>query len=105
MMRTAALAIALLMSGAAIAQTYETDTNVDADVGVQPDTDLDVDADVSTQTDVTTDPGMPTQTDPPTTNLAPTQTPVNTARAPASPPRVTKGQERTRKAARGLDAH
>ena len=65
-MRTAALAIALLMSGAAVAQTYETtttttttqpDVDVDADVDVQPDGDLDVDADVDvgTRTVVTTD--------------------------------------------------
>jgi hypothetical protein len=64
-MRTAALAIALLMSGAAIAQTYdstttttvtEPDVDVDADVGIQPDGDLDVDADVDvdTRTVVTT---------------------------------------------------
>jgi hypothetical protein len=58
-MRTAALAIALLMSGAAIAQTTTTtepDIDVDADVGIQPDGDLDVDADVDvdTKTVVTT---------------------------------------------------
>src|SRR3546814_9989596 len=93
MRRTAALAIALLMSGAAIAQTYETDTNVDADVGVQPDTDLDVDADVSTQTDVTTDPGMTTQSDTTTTTMAPMQTPVTTAMAPASAAVVAPGDD------------
>src|SRR3546814_17235867 len=102
MMRTAALAIALLMSGAAIAQTYETDTNVDADVGVQPDTDLDVDADVSTQTDVTTDPGMTTQTDTTTTTMAPTQTPVTTAIAPASAAVVAPGNDDPEHDARGI---
>ena len=61
-MRTAAFAIALLMSGAAIAQTETTtvpDVDVDADVGVQPDGDLDVDADVDvdTKTVTTTDHG------------------------------------------------
>ena len=60
-MRTAALAIALLMSGAAIAQTgtYTTTTtqpelDVDADVGVQPDGDLDIDADVDVDNETTT---------------------------------------------------
>ena len=62
-MRTAALAIALLMSGAAIAQTYDTtttttttqpDVDVDADVGIQPDGDLDVDADVDVDTKTVT---------------------------------------------------
>lgn len=77
-MRTAALAIALLMSGAAIAQTYETDTTVDT--GAQPDTDQSVDADVQTQPDMTTDtdttaePGMTTQTDTTTQSAPPTQT-------------------------------
>ena len=60
-MRTAALAIALLLSGTAVAQTYETTTtttepelDVDADVGIQPDGDLDVDADVDVDTETTT---------------------------------------------------
>jgi hypothetical protein len=58
-MRSAVLAIALLMSGAAIAQTTTTtttepDIDVDADVGVQPDGDLDVDADVDVGTKTTT---------------------------------------------------
>jgi len=53
-MRTTAFALALLISGAAMAQTYETTaTEVpDVDVGVQPDGDLDVDVD--TKTKVTT---------------------------------------------------
>lgn len=51
-MKTAAIAVALLLSGAAIAQTHTTepDLDVDADVGVQPDGDLDVDADVDLDT-------------------------------------------------------
>lgn len=60
-MRTAALAIALLMGSTAIAQTYETTTtttepevDVDADVDIQPDGDLDVDADVDLDTETTT---------------------------------------------------
>ena len=58
-MRTAAFAIALLMSGAAIAQTTTTtttqpDVDVDADVGIQPDGDLDVDADVDVDTKTVT---------------------------------------------------
>ena len=58
-MRTAAFAIALLMSGAAIAQTTTTtttqpDVDVDADVGIQPDGDLDVDADVDVGTKTVT---------------------------------------------------
>ena len=57
-MKTTAFAIALLLSGAAIAQTTETTVtevpDVDLDVGVQPDGDLDVDADVGTNTKVTT---------------------------------------------------
>ena len=58
-MRTAALAIALLMSGAAVAQTTTTtttqpDVDVDADVGIQPDGDLDVDADLDVDTKTVT---------------------------------------------------
>jgi hypothetical protein len=48
-MRTAAFAIALLLSGAAFAQTTTTtqpDVDVDAHVGTQPDGDPDVDLDV-----------------------------------------------------------
>ena len=46
-MKTAAFAIALLMSSAAFAQTTTTtQPDVDLDVGTQPDGDLDVDADV-----------------------------------------------------------
>jgi hypothetical protein len=80
-MKTTALAIALLMSGAAIAQTttYTTTTtqpelDVDADVDVQPDGDLDVDADVdvdkevvtTTHTTTTHDTGMPSTSMPTT---------------------------------------
>ena len=53
-MKTAAFAIALLMSGAAIAQTTDPELDVDADVGVQADGDLDVDADVDVDADATT---------------------------------------------------
>ena len=58
-MKTTALAIALLMGGAAFAQTSTTTTttvqpDVDADVGVQPDGDLDIDADVDLDTETTT---------------------------------------------------
>ena len=92
-MRTAAVALALLISGAAIAQTQTTvqtsppDVDVDADVGVQPDGDLDVDADVdldpatttTTTTDTTT--GMTTTTSSYGTDTTATRT---IAMAPAS---------------------
>jgi hypothetical protein len=54
-MKTAAFAIALLLSGAAFAQTTTTtQPDVDVDVGVQPDGDPDVDLDVGTKTKTTT---------------------------------------------------
>src|SRR5215218_8965626 len=54
-MRTAAFAIALLLSGAAFAQTTTTTRpDVDVDVGVQQDGDPDVDLDVGTKTKTTT---------------------------------------------------
>ena len=60
-MKTTALAIALLMSGAAIAQTttsstttVQPDVDVDADIGVQPDGDLDVDADLDVDNETVT---------------------------------------------------
>ena len=54
-MRTAAFAIALLLSGAAFAQTTTTtEPAADVDVGVQPDGDPDVDLDVGTKTKTTT---------------------------------------------------
>jgi|GEM_PF-1511346 len=57
-MRTAAFAIALLLSGAAFAQTTTTqpDVDVDAHVGTQPDgdPDVDLDVDVGTKTKATT---------------------------------------------------
>jgi hypothetical protein len=59
-MKTTAFAIALLIGGAAVAQTTtvqtttQPDVDVDADVGVQPDGDLDVDADVDVDTKTTT---------------------------------------------------
>jgi hypothetical protein len=55
-MKTAAFAIALLLSGAAFAQTTTTTTEpaADVDVGVQPDGDPDIDVDVGTKTKTTT---------------------------------------------------
>ncbi|HET9639734.1 MAG TPA: hypothetical protein VFP12_11045 [Allosphingosinicella sp.] len=54
-MRTAAIAIALLLGGTAFAQTTTTtQPDVDVDVGVQPDGDPDVDLDVGTKTKTTT---------------------------------------------------
>lgn len=54
-MRTAAIAIALLLGGTAFAQTTTTtQRDVDVDVGVQPDGDPDVDLDVGTKTKTTT---------------------------------------------------
>jgi hypothetical protein len=89
-MRTAVIAMALLMSGAAIAQTYPAtqtsppDLDVDASVGVQPDGDLDVDADVDVDpaTTTTTTPG--TTTGMTTTAGTDTMTSQTMAMAPAS---------------------
>ncbi len=56
-MKTAAFAIALLLGGAAFAQSTTTTTTepaADVDVGVQPDGDPDVDLDVGTKTKTTT---------------------------------------------------
>lgn len=58
-MKRTAFAIALLLSGAAFAQTTTTTTttpevDVDADVGVQADGDLDIDADVDLDSKTTT---------------------------------------------------
>ena len=69
-MKTMALTIALLLSGAAIAQTTPP-VDVDADVGVQPDGDLDVDADVDVNTQPAPQPDVSTQT---TTHGTTTQT-------------------------------
>ena len=86
-MRTAAFAIALLMSGAAIAQTYEPDVDVDADVGVQPDGELDVDADVDVDPDMDVDadmvdPAMDVDVDPAMdVDVAPDVTPADVAAA------------------------
>jgi hypothetical protein len=97
------------MSGAAVAQTYTTqttppDVDVDADVGIQPDGDLDVDADVDV------DPGMTTTTttaygsDPAhTTHPAGTTTSTTTiAMAPASGSIVQPGNENPEHDARGI---
>ncbi|MFC7497747.1 hypothetical protein ACFQRC_00745 [Enterovirga sp. GCM10030262] len=81
-MRTTVFAIAILMSGAAFAQTADTELDVDADVGIQADGDLDVDADVDVQPDedayvtpsdvaATTDPTMVAAMD-----VTPTTSPV-----------------------------
>ncbi|HEX8222274.1 MAG TPA: hypothetical protein VF605_00495 [Allosphingosinicella sp.] len=56
-MRTAAFAIALLLSGAAFAQSTTTTTTepaADVDLGVQPDGDPDVDLDIGTKSTTTT---------------------------------------------------
>jgi hypothetical protein len=54
MMKTAAFAIALLLSGAAIAQTTQPDYNADADVAVQPDVNVDTSVNVDTPATTTT---------------------------------------------------
>ena len=78
-MRTAAFAIALLLSGAAFAQTSTTtttqpDVDVDAHVGTQPDGDPDIDLDVDvgtkTKTTAVNPDGTVTQTSTSTTDGA-----------------------------------
>jgi hypothetical protein len=89
-MRTTAFAIALLIGGAAVAQTTtvqtttQPDVDVDADVGIQPDGDLDVDADVDVDTKTTTtvtthDPAVHGTTTHTTTTMAATTTPASGA--------------------------
>jgi hypothetical protein len=79
-MRTAAIAIALLLGGTAFAQTTTTtQPDVDVDVGVQPDGDPDVDLDVGTKTKTTTHHADGTHT---------TVT-TSTANAPGDAPNVT----------------
>ncbi|HYG47720.1 MAG TPA: hypothetical protein VD846_07230 [Allosphingosinicella sp.] len=80
-MKTAALAIALLLSGAAYAQTTTTTTqpDVDVDVGVQPDGDPDVDLDAGTKTKTTTHHADGTAT----------TTTTSTANAPGDMPNTT----------------
>ncbi|MGZ8350608.1 MAG: hypothetical protein ACXWU2_11320 [Allosphingosinicella sp.] len=81
-MKTTILAIALLMSGAAMAQPTQPELDVDADVGVQPDGDLDVDADVDVNqpaTDYGTTVPMHSHTTQPATNLATSMTPASGA--------------------------
>ena len=71
-MKTMAFAIALLMSGAAFAQTTQPELDVDADVSVQPDGDLDVDADVDIDKEpVTTTHGTMTHQTTMAANMAP----------------------------------
>ena len=118
-MKTIALTVALLMSGAAIAQTSTTTTttqpelDVDADVGVQPDGDLDVDADVDVQNDTTTTTHtttpMGTTTTTHSTEMPATTAPATTwgstttvAMAPASPPVVQPGNDNPEEDARGI---
>ena len=77
-MKTAAFAIALLMSGAAFAQTVtQPDVDVDADVGIQPDGDLDVDADVDVDTKTTTTTTTTTTHSGMTHTMASTATPAS----------------------------
>ena len=111
-MKTAALAIALLMSGAAFAQTYEQPTaapeqelDVDADVSVQPDGDLDIDADVDIQPDEPDEnaPTTTTTTDTGTaTGTMTTTTTTQVAMAPASGPVVQPGNADPEHDARGI---
>lgn len=106
-MKTAALAIALLMSGAAFAQTYEQpaaapeqELDVDADVSVQPDGDLDVDADVDIQPDEPDENAVPTTTPTIVTPTATTQ--VATTMTPASGAVVQPGNADPEHDARGI---
>lgn len=88
-MKTAAFAIALLMSGAAIAQTADPELDVDADVGVQADGDLDVDADVDVDANATTSTHSTT-----THSMASTMTPASgavVAPSNANPERDARG--------------
>ena len=121
-MKTIAMTVALLMSGAAIAQTSTTTTtttqpelDVDADVGVQPDGDLDVDADVDVQNETTTTTHTTTPMGTTTTTrstempatTAPTGTWSNTATttvamAPASPPVLQPANTNPEEDARGI---
>lgn len=79
-MKTAALAIALLLSGAAYAQTTTTtQPDVDVDVGTQADGDPDVDLDVGTKSKTTTH-----HADGSTTTMS-----TSTANAPGDMPNVT----------------
>ena len=57
-MRTTALALALLLSGAAIAQTTPPDVDVDANMGVQPDGDLAIDPDAAMEPGMNTTPAI-----------------------------------------------
>jgi hypothetical protein len=101
--------MALLMSGAAIAQTYPTtqtsppDVDLDANVGVQPDGDLDVDAgidvDPATTTTTRTTTGV---TSPTTTAGADTMRSQTMAMAPASGAIVQPGNADPEHDARGI---
>lgn len=99
-MRTAAFAIALLIGGAAIAQTTTVpDVDVDADVGVQPDGDPDVDLDVDVGTKTVPDPA-PATTATPVHDATPH--PAATAMTPASGQIVQPGNAAPEHDARGI---
>lgn len=110
-MRTTAFAIALLIGGAAVAQTTtvqtttQPDVDVDADVGIQPDGDLDVDADVDldTKTTTTTTTATPhgTMTHSTTTDGTATHTMAATT-TPASGAVVQPGNAAPERDARGI---
>jgi hypothetical protein len=98
-MRTAIIAMALLMSGAAIAQTYNSPPDADTDVGVQPnDVDSEVDADPATTTPTTTD----TTTGATTTYGTDTMTTQTIAMAPASGAIVQPSNANPEHDARGI---
>lgn len=104
-MKTTAFAIALLIGGAAIAQTTtvqtttQPDVDVDADLGVQPDGDLDVDADVDVGTKTTTT--TTTTTHDMTTHGTATHTMAATT-TPASGPVVQPSNAAPERDARGI---
>lgn len=103
-MKTTAFAIALLIGGAAIAQTTtvqtttQPDVDVDADLGVQPDGDLDVDADVDVDTKTTT---TTTTTHDMSTHGTATHTMAATT-TPASGPVVQPSNAAPERDARGI---
>jgi hypothetical protein len=105
-MRTTAIAIALLLSGSAIAQTTsDADMTTDTEVTTQADVTTDTDpmaTDMSTSPDVTTD--MTTSTDPamPVTTDTSTTTTLATNMTPASGAIVQPGNADPERDARGI---
>ena len=105
-MRTTAIAIALLLSGTAIAQTTtDADMTTDTEVTTQADITTDADpmaTDMSTSTEVTTD--MTTSTDPamPATTDMSTGTTLAANTVPASPAIVQPGNGDPEHDARGI---